>query len=518
MTATAKDNASPAALTLEGRQILFPALPFDIQGRSARATADEQLQRFVNKATLLKDQSRQRVCADVFGARHDAVRTLAGQIKQHTLDHLDDYLDQFTQRATEVGAHVHFAADADQANAICLDIAAQNGCRLCVKSKTMVTEETHLLPKLEAAGIETWETDLGEFILQLDGDAPSHIVTPMIHKDRTAVARAFQRRLGADYTEDASVLTRIAHDFLRDKYRHADLGITGANFLIAQTGSIVLCTNEGNGRMCSSVPRVQVAFVGIEKLLPKLEHLNVLLKVLARTSTGQPLTVYTHVVTGPRRRGEFDQPQQLHVVLVDNGRTEILRPQTREMLRCIRCGACLNACPVYRKIGGHSYGAVYSGPIGALITPMFKGLANYQDLPHASSLCGACYEACPVKIDIPKYLIQLRNQMVETGLSKRSDWLFHKLWGLSLRHPLAYRMGGWFQKVVFRQAARHGGTLPRGGGDVYAGRGWVEKLPGRLGGWTSQRAMPTPPAQSFRHWWRKREGGERDPDSGGGGA
>lgn len=497
-----------AALTLEGEQVLFPQLPYDIHRRAASAVADPQLQQFVNAATYLKDVTRKRVCRDTFGDRHEAMRELAGRIKQHTLDHLDYYLEQFIDRAQQAGAQIHFATDAAEANAVAVHIAKQRGCKLCVKSKSMVTEEVHLLPQLEAVGCETIETDLGEFILQLDGDAPSHIVTPMIHKDRTAVARAFVRELGADYTEDAEQLTRIARDHLRDKYRQADLGISGGNFLVAATGGLVICTNEGNGRLCTSVPPIHIAFVGIEKLVPDLSQLAVMLKLLARTSTGQPLTCYTHMITGPKRDREHDGPREVHIVLVDNGRTKVLQPETREMLRCIRCGACLNACPVYRKIGGHSYGAVYSGPIGAILTPMLKGLANYKDLPHASSLCGACYEACPVKINIPKYLIQHRNELVKQRVEKWSDRVFYRLWAMSLCYSLTYRLGGWAQRFFFRAAAKCKRTLETG--DPYAARGWLNRAPGPVAGWTRQRDMPTPPAKNFRQWWREHQQDQND--------
>ncbi|MBI1336996.1 MAG: iron-sulfur cluster-binding protein [Phycisphaera sp.] len=494
-----------------GHDILFPSLPYDLHGRAQAATHDEQLQRFVNHATLSKDQSRKKVTLEIYGRDHlDDARTLAGQIKQHTLDHLDHYLETFVDNATRAGAKVHFARNGEQANAIAVAIAKRINARLCVKSKSMVTEETLLLPALEAIGCETVETDLGEYILQLDHDAPSHIVTPMIHKDRTAVARAFQRELGAKYTEDPKELTKIAREVLRQKYRKADLGISGGNFLVASTGSVVICTNEGNGRLCTSAPRVHIAFVGIEKLVPSLEHLTVLLKMLARSSTGQPLTVYTHTMTGPRKAsgGEHDGPEEMHIVLVDNGRTEVLREETREMLRCIRCGACLNACPVYRKIGGHSYGTVYSGPIGAILSPMFKGLANYPDLPNASSLCGACYEACPVKINIPKYLIHLRGEMVSRKITKWSDRLLYRLWAKSLTNVLTYRLGGWAQKVMFRRRAKmFDNTLPEGG-NPYTNRGWVGHLPGKVGGWTSERDMPTPPEKSFRQWWAKHSSGK----------
>jgi L-lactate dehydrogenase complex protein LldF len=325
----------------------------------------------------------------------------------------------------------------------------------------------------------------------------------MIHKDRTAVARAFVRVLGAEYTEDPITLTKIARRHLRDKYRRADLGISGGNFLVAETGTLVICTNEGNGRLCTTAPRVHVAFVGIEKLVPNLEHLAVLLKLLARSATGQPLTVYTNFITGPRRAHEHDGPDEVHIILVDNGRTKILEAETREMLRCIRCGACLNACPVYRKIGGHSYGAVYSGPIGALITPMFRGIGNFKDLPQASSLCGACYEACPVKINIPKYLIQLRRDMNDQHITSWSDRLFYKLWAASLTNTTTFRFGGWVQKTMFRLKAKLSGTLEKG--DPYASRGWIDDLPGQVKGWTRERDMPSPPAKSFRQWWNERK-------------
>ena len=508
--ATAPPHAStsrPAVLSVEGHDILFPTLPYDLHARADHSTADAQLQAFIDRATRTRDDGRKAVMRRVFGENYDAMRSLAGSIKQHTLDHLDHYIDVFTERATAAGTEVYFARGGDDANRICLDIARRNNCRLCIKSKSMVTEETLLVPELERIGVETVETDLGEFILQIDHDAPSHIVQPMIHKDRQSVGRAFESVLGVPYTDDPSRLTRIARDHLRSKYRRADLGISGANFLVAETGSVVIVTNEGNGRMCTSAPNVHVVFVGIEKLIPSLEHLSVFLKLLARSATSQHLSVYTHIMTGPKRRLEPDGPQQMHVIFVDHGRTEILKPETREMLRCIRCGACLNACPIYRKVGGHAYGAVYSGPIGALITPLFRGLANYKDLPHASSLCGACYEACPVKINIPKYLIQLRRDMISRRITGLSERLFYKLWSLSLRYPASFRMGQWAQKWMLRRRARS----PQAGvkEDPYAARRWIEDVSGPVKAWTSQRDMPAPPARGFRHWWSEHQE-ERD--------
>ncbi len=491
----------PIFLTVNGHDILFPPLPYDMHARADKATHDAKLQKFVNHATLTRDNLRKQQCGSAFGENYDKMRELAGSIKQHTLDHLDHYLEQFIENATKAGVKVHYGLDADEANRICVDIAKENDCRVAVKSKSMVTEETLLVPELEAIGCETIETDLGEFILQIDNDAPSHLVQPMIHKDRGSTGEVFQRVLGVPYTESPLELTKIARKHMREKFRKADIGISGGNFLVAETGTLVLCTNEGNGRLCTSVPRIHVAFVGIEKLVPSLDHVAVLLKLLTRSATGQPITCYTNFITGPRRAHEHDGPDEVHIILVDNGRTEVLKEETREMLRCIRCGACLNACPVYRKVGGHAYGSVYSGPIGAILTPVFKGLANYKDLPHASSLCGACYEACPVKINIPKYLIQLRRDMISQKITGWPDRAVFKLWAKSLQNSLTYRLGGWAQKMFFRFQAKCNGSLKKG--DPYSARGWVSKMPGQAQGWTRERDMPTPPAKSFRDWWRK---------------
>ncbi len=495
-----------------GSSLLAPRLPYDMKPRALDAAGDRQLQQFVGNATRIKDAGRTSVCRETFGDRYDPLRRHAGAIKQHTLDHLDHYLGQFIEQARASGASLHFARDAAEANRLCLAIAGENSCTRCVKSKSMVTEETHLLPALQAAGIETVETDLGEFILQLDGDAPSHIVTPMIHKNRASVARAFTRELGVGYTEDPRELTMIAREHLRRKYREADLGISGANFLVAQTGSLVICTNEGNADFCVAAPRVHVAMVGIEKVIPRLADLSVFLKLLARSATAQPLTVYTSIITGPRKRGapgsppEHDGPEQVHIILVDNGRIELLRDESRELLRCIRCGACLNACPIYRKVGGgHAYGAVYSGPIGAVLTPLLKGLANYPDLPQASSLCGACFEACPVHIDIPRHLVRLRSELVQTRQTPLPDRAVMRLWAASMRSPAAYRLGSAAFRVLARgSASLHGSSGPHR---------WLAAAPGPLKGWTDLRDLPAPAARSFRAWWSDRRSQET-PDAG----
>lgn len=487
---TSQGSEHPVALSHDGQPLLFPSLPYDMHHRAQHAVKDELRQKFVNQATYGRDSARKIVTRHVFGEKHDKLRTLAAHIKGHTLNNLDWYLEQFTQNATAAGSQVHFAVDAAEANAICLEIAKKEKCTFCVKSKSMVTEETHLVPELEKIGVTTVETDLGEFILQIDNDAPSHIVAPMIHKDRTAVARAFQRVLGSQYTEDPRELTKIARKHLRDKYQKADLGISGGNFLVASTGSVITCTNEGNGRFSTTAPRVHVAFVGIEKLVPDPQSATVLLKLLARHSTAQPLTVYTHMITGPKRAHEHDGPEQVHFIIVDNDRTKILADEDyRAALRCIRCGACLNACPVYRKVSGHSYGAVYSGPIGAVITPLFKGIKNYKDLPSASSLCGACYEACPVKINLPEMLIKLRRDAVSRKIVTWGERMAYKLMAAGYKKAWRYKLGGWVQRVILRRFADKDG--------------YVNRAPGPFRGWTDVRDLPAPAARNFRRWWNE---------------
>ena len=477
------------ARAFDGEPTLFPELPYHLRERADHFLADAAVQGFVEDATSVKDRGRRTACAEAFGSRTDDWRRHAAAIKQHTLDHLDHYLALFIDRAESAGASVHVAKDAEEANRIAVDIATGHGAKLCVKSKSMVTEETHLLGAFERAGIETVETDLGEFIIQLDRDAPSHIVMPMIHKDRTAVARAFERELGSAYTEDPAELTAIARAHLRKEFLRADLGVTGGNFLLAESGTLVICTNEGNGRFCATTPAHQIAMVGIEKVIPDLERLAPFIKLLARSATGQPLTVYTQFLTGPRREREKDGPETLDIILVDAGRTAILaNEEYRAALRCIRCGACQNACPVYRKATGHAYGSVYGGPIGAVITPLLKGLENYPDLPGASSLCGACREACPVDIDLPGMLISLRRDLAVRRPLPFSKRLLLRAMRWSFATPGRMRWAQW----GFRWFAR-----AMGDGESIA------HLPGPGKAWTRERNFPLPAAETFRARWRR---------------
>ena len=483
--------------------LIAPPLPFDMKPRAREAVRDLKLQQFVGNATHLKDTQRGGIFGRDFGPDYDDLRTVARDTKQYALDHLDELLERFIASAEASGAKVHAAATADEACAVALEIARAHNAKSCVKSKSMVTEEIGLLPAFEAAGIQTLETDLGEFILQIDGDAPSHIVTPMIHKDRVATAKSFVRELGARYTEDPTELTMIAREHMRGLYRAADLGVSGANFLLADEGSAVICTNEGNFDLSVGGPPVHIVFVGIEKLIRGARDLAPFLKLLARSGTAQPLTVYTSFVRGPRRAGEHGGPKEVHFVLVDAGRVGVLASEKRDLLRCIRCGACLNACPVYRKVGGHSYGSMYAGPIGAVLTPELEraqgnasaGLANYPDLPRASSLCGACYEACPVKIDIPKFLMHDRARLRERGLSPKSEGATLSLWRWLAERPALFRMAIGAVRLHARMLGQKDGE-----------RAWLKSAPGPGARWTATRDLGIATGESFRDWFAQRDG------------
>jgi L-lactate dehydrogenase complex protein LldF len=463
--------------------------PFDFQGISSKHAVNPRLKKAVNKATL--HQYTQRLARMPELPDPDGLRDLAGRIKQHAIENLDYYLEQLKANVEKNGGHVHFAATANDARRIIMEIATSRGCRSVIKSKSMASEEIELAHLMEERGLDVVETDLGEFIVQIGKDKPSHIVAPIIHKDTAQIAEILCAHFGRDYCEDPKTLADYARAHLRNKFRRADLGMTGGNFLVAQTGHVCVVENEGNARQSITTPRVLVSLVGIEKVVPRLADLAVMLKLLARSATGQAMTVYTSIFGGPRKPGEKDGPEEFHLVLMDNGRSEILASEEyRETLRCIRCGACLNACPVYRKVSGHAYGGVYSGPIGALITPLFKGLGNYKDLPQASSLCGACYEACPVKINIPKHLINLRRDMVTSKITGPMERLVYRMWAGGLRSPLMYRVIATLQKWDLRRRAKE--------------TGWVHSLPKVAAGWTQIRDMPAPARKTFRQMWRKK--------------
>ncbi len=415
----------------------------------------------------------------------DRLRSVAGKIKQHTLDHLDLYLERAAARLEANGANVHFAIDADAARRTVADILRRRNVRRAVKAKTMASEEIDLVHCLEQRGIECVETDLGEFVVQISHDAPSHIVKPIIHKNRREIAETLEKIGLGPYDDTPEVITRRAREFLRRKYLEADAAITGANFVSAESGRIVIVTNEGNSRFCIAATRCHVALVGIEKLVPTDRDLGVFLNLLARSGTGQQLTVYTEFISGPRAAGQPDGPDEMHVVFLDNGRSDILAGECREILRCIRCGACLNVCPVYRQASGHAYRNVYPGPVGAVLSPLLgkDRFSEFSDLPRASTLCGACHEVCPVDIPIEDLLVRLRTRGKRTG-AKSPGAPSMTAWSFLASEPHAWR------------AALAAGRL------VELLPSWL--APASLNAWRDHHEMPVWRGGVFRTWLEKR--------------
>jgi L-lactate dehydrogenase complex protein LldF len=473
--------------------------PVTLHDRAAAAVADTGLRAALEVATGRLAGGRRTAMAAFPEA--EALRDHARRIRAHTLSRLDTYLARFATAARRAGARVVAAETGADATRYVTDLARARGVRLAVKAKSMVSEEVGLNAALEAAGIRVLETDLGEFIVQVAHDHPSHIVAPVVHRSRANIAELLKRELGATDEEVADVpaITALVRGILRGRFLDADLGVSGANFAVAETGSIVTVTNEGNGRLSTTAPPIHVVLVGIERVIPTAADLGVMLQLLARSATGQKLSVYTNVVTGPRGRGaasedaglavEADGPDELHVVLVDNGRSRLLAGPLAEILYCIRCGACLNACPVYRQIGGHAYDAIYSGPVGSVLTPGVEGAAARHEMPHASTLCGACREVCPVRIDIPRLLLLLR---ADAGSRRQAPpWLRA---GVGALGSVAARPA-WY-----RAATRAARTATA----ILARDGWVRRLPGPLGGWTGSRDFPAFARKSFVEQWASR--------------
>ena len=465
----------------------------DFIQHTARALTDAQLQKAlgnVERGFIAK----RRTAADRL-PEFEALRDQARDIKDHTLEHIDLYLEAFEAKAIENGGQVHWASTDEEARAIVLDICRKAGARTVTKGKSMATEEIELNDFLSEHGIAPVETDLGEYIIQLRGEAPSHIIAPAVHVNRDQVEADFRRvhtHLDAarDLAEPETLLGE-ARGVLRDKFLAADVGITGANFLVAETGSSVIVTNEGNGDLTQILPRVHVVLASIEKVVPTLEDTSTLLRVLARSATGQDLSVYTTFSTGPKRAGDPDGPEEYHVVLMDNGRSSMIGTEFQEMLRCIRCGACMNHCPVYHSVGGHAYGSVYPGPIGAVLTPALAGIEAAHHLPNASSFCGRCEEVCPVRIPLPKLMRHWREEEFARHLQ-----------------PAAMRSGlgtwAWFAKrpKLYRAATRAAmGSLKL----LSRGRGKFAKLP-LAQGWTRHRDMPAPQGKTFQQLWAEKKG------------
>ncbi len=419
----------------------------------------------------------------------EAAREKCQEIKREAINHLDRYLLQFEEQVKARGGHVFWAANSEEACTYVKNLAVERGVRTVVKSKSMVTEEIHLGPVLEKAGIKVWETDFGEFIVQLREEGPYHIVTPCMHLKRDQIANLFREKLDPKVdSDDPAYLMTVARRILRQAFFEAEMGISGANFLVADAGVIAISTNEGNGRLCTSIPRIHVVVTGIEKVIPRLEDLAVLWPVLATSGTGQGITTYSTLIGGPRRPGEVDGPEEFHVVLVDNGRSHLLADaEQRDVLHCIRCGACLNICPVFRHVGGHTYGTTYPGPIGSVLTPHLNGIKEFNHLSYASSLCGACSTVCPVKIDLHHHLLQNRRNATEAGATKPSERMMFRAWRRAMLHPRIYALGGWSVRTVLRA--------------IY-GLGLAGTILDPMRVWNRYRSPVPLPSASFRARWR----------------
>jgi L-lactate dehydrogenase complex protein LldF len=452
------------------------------------ALRDTQLRANLRQATTTIRERRARAVAEVDD--WEALRTEGARIKDVALRDLDSHLETLEAAVTRQGGAVHWARDGAEANAIVARLVRAAGSEEAVKVKSLATDEIGLNAALAEAGIAAWETDLAELIVQLGQDRQSHILVPAIHRNRAEIRQLFERELGAEgLGDDPAELAAVARAHLRERFLTIGVGISGANFAVAETGTVCVVESEGNGRMCTTLPHTLVTVMGIEKVVPRLEDLGTMLRLLARSATGERMTPYTSLWTGVH---EGDGPRDFHLVLLDNGRTDTLAdPQGREALRCIRCSACLNVCPVYERTGGHAYDSVYPGPIGAILTPQLEKMEGATTLPWASSLCGACYEVCPVKIDIPSVLVHLRGRVVRDGGAAPAERL--------AMHALARVFGSRAAYETAQRAAR-GASWP------FARRsGRIERLPGPLRAWSDARDLPRPPSQTFREWWRERE-------------
>ena len=448
--------------------------------------ADVRLQDALGRLQSRFVEGRSAVISEI--ADLQETRSAAAAIRDRVLNDLDRWLLHFEQQATARGATVHWAETAGDANRIVAEIAAQHGVRTVAKSKSMVSEECGLNEALEQAGVSVMETDLGEYILQLAHEAPSHIVAPVVHKNKEEISDLFAEKHHLPRKTGIAELCREAREVLRPAFLNADMGISGANFLIAETGSALIVTNEGNGRLVTTLPRVHVAITGIEKVVPTLEDVTTLLRLLPRSATGQSITNYVSVLTGNKNSADHDGPEHFHIVLLDNGRSKLLGSEMQPMLRCIRCGACMNHCPVYQNIGGHAYGWVYPGPMGSILTPLLGGIEKSPDLPNASTFCGACAAVCPVKIPLPDLLRKLREQQVQRGMRPLKERIALRIWGWLALHPMIYAVT---TKIGVRLMKALGGKDKL-----------LHTLPG-AGGWSGGRDFPAPAGKTFRELYKE---------------
>jgi L-lactate dehydrogenase complex protein LldF len=425
------------------------------RANAVKAIANASLRSAMRQATDTFGTKR----ADAFApiADPEELRDEASELRLGVLDRLEELVDTFTAAATKAGATVHRAMDAAAAREIIAKVLKDRGAKTVVKGKSMVSEEIHLNAHLEREGMEVLETDLGEYIIQLVGESPSHIIVPAIHKNRQQVGKLFAEKLGVDYTDDPQVLTKIARRTLREKFLAADAGLSGANFAAAKSGSLVLFTNEGNGRMVTTIPPLHIAILSLEKMIPSLADLPTLIRLLPRSATGQAITSYVSVITGTRKPGEATGAQELHIVLLDNGRSKILRGECREILKCIRCGACMNVCPVYRTVGGHSYGWTYPGPMGIVLTTLLTGMAKAHPLVDATTLCGACVEVCPVRIPLTDLFLTLRQRKVREGFSKPMEKRGMRMFGKAAASPAIFSAGQTLSRVFWPLVRAFGG-------------------------------------------------------------
>jgi L-lactate dehydrogenase complex protein LldF len=421
----------------------------------------------------------------------EGTRSAAVEIRNRSIKNLDVWLELFEQKAVETGAKVLFARTPQEAAQLVVKIAKKHGVKSVIKSKSMVTEEMALNKALEAADVKVRETDLGEYILQInDNERPSHIIAPVVHKDKEQVADLFEKHHHLPRKTDIAEMTREAREILRPQFLAADMGVTGGNFIIADTGSVALVTNEGNEGMCTINPRVHVAITGVEKVVPTLEDFATLIRLLPRSATGQSISNYVSLLTGPKREGDLDGPEHMYFVILDCGRTGLLGGEFEEMLRCIKCGACMNHCPVYQKIGGHAYGWVYPGPMGSVLTPSYTGIEKALDLPQAATLCGECHVVCPVKIPLPDLLRKLREQQFSRGLRPWQEKAAFKVWAFVAQRPALYRV---LSRMGIKAMAWWGKR-----------KGGIHSLPGARG-WTDQRDFPVPTGETFSNLYQQRK-------------